>query len=97
MPAGWKSAALLEKRALELSALKLVMSLNHSIERLDPLRIQPFHEMKRHNLEQINLCNKLISFLNLDLKSKFSREIIIIIYFSKIRLVSSQLDVILPH
>nr|YP_008082033.1 hypothetical protein RSOL_m00910 [Rhizoctonia solani]AGK45411.1 hypothetical protein RSOL_m00910 [Rhizoctonia solani] len=69
LPAGWKSAALLEKRALELSALKLVMSLNHSIERLDPLRIQPFHEMKRHNLGQINLCNKLISFLNLDLKS----------------------------
>nr|YP_008082014.1 hypothetical protein RSOL_m00560 [Rhizoctonia solani]AGK45390.1 hypothetical protein RSOL_m00560 [Rhizoctonia solani] len=48
------------------------MSLNHSIERLDPLRIQPFHEMKRHNLGQINLCNKLISFLNLDLKSSDS-------------------------
>jgi len=28
------------------------MSLNHSIERLDPLGIQPFHEMKRHNLQQ---------------------------------------------
>nr|YP_008082020.1 hypothetical protein RSOL_m00700 [Rhizoctonia solani]AGK45398.1 hypothetical protein RSOL_m00700 [Rhizoctonia solani] len=36
------------------------MSLNHSIERLDPLRIQPFHEIKRHNLAQINLFKQPI-------------------------------------